>query len=243
MKISGISLAFIAAVAAPSVGASPSSSSLRGGNDRQEERMLQLDKPAKKELEAQLDGAIMQLQDELGLTKKEAKELEKKLNKDLKAAIKSLSGGAAGSIEVSVVGNSIEIKILPGTTTTTSTTTAGTTTSSTTTTTTGATTTAAGCAGGWKLNEAYCLTPNQGIYVCYTFTKCPTLATSGGTIGESVQYGCDDDDTSESVVLNSITSDMEIIVITGGTTLFTWKLSEDGTYFTNNFGYTYSITP
>ena len=56
----------------------------------QEERLLQLDNAAKKELEAQLDGAIMQLQDELGLTKKEAKAIEKKLNKVLKAAIKSL---------------------------------------------------------------------------------------------------------------------------------------------------------
>jgi hypothetical protein len=79
----------------------------------QEERMLQLDKPAKKELEAQLDGAIIQLQDELGLTKKEANAIEKKLNKVLKAAIKSLSGGAAGSVEISIVGDSIEIKVVP----------------------------------------------------------------------------------------------------------------------------------
>jgi hypothetical protein len=101
------------------------------GGQEQDERMLQkLDKQAKKELEAQLDGAIIQLQDELRLTKKEAKALEKKLNKVLKAAIKSLSGCAACSIEISIVGDSIEIKVVP-----------------------------AECAGGW-LNEAYCNSPS-----------------------------------------------------------------------------------
>ena len=200
--------------------------------------MLQLDNPTKKELEAQLDGAIMQLQDELGLTKKQAKELEKKLNKDLKKAIKSKSLSGGESIDISIVEDSIEIKVVPGTTTTEATTTAGTTTSTTTT-----TTTAAGCAGGWMLNKPYCIT--TGTNVCFTFTSCPTSAAVEDTIGKIVN-----DFGPNSVVLNSFTSNKEISVkyFRAGVTFYLFlRLSDDGgNSFTTGSGttlITYSITP
>lgn len=108
----------------------------------------------------------------------------------------------------------------------------GTTTTTTSSTTT--TTTAAGCAGGWKLNEAYC----TGTGNCITFDTCPTSAASGDTIGELVNSAGGKGD----IILISITSDTVIYISIGYGSYGTFYLSDDGTFFTTGSGgATYSI--
>lgn len=202
--------------------------------------MLQLDKPAKKELEAQLDGAIIQLQDELGLTKKEAKAIEKKLNKVLKAAIKSLSGCAACSIEISIVGDSIEIKVVPPTDPPSSQPSSSSQPSLSLQPSSSSEPSSEPCVlGGWKLNEEYCYISFELINPdnCFTFDTCPISAASGDTIGEFDYEG-----VNYSVSLKSITSNKVIMInISTFSTDRTLTLSEDGNSFTDKFGNPWTI--